>query len=541
MENNIEVQSQDNENLGLKSIIIGYVRKWKVFLWVFLLSFIPAILYLVLMPRTYEMVARIQLQDTEAGGGSFGLGEAAGLMKSFGIGGGSTGSISLEDEIAILSSNQLIRQTVKALGADVQYYKPKTLFHKMYTNSPLLLTFDSETTDNVLDNITFKVAVAADGKTQVKVKSKEEKKQYKFEFASLPGVMKLDQGSFVLEYRDAAQAVKPYKMKIVVRPLHWVAETLIDELLVEEISKSANIIELGMADHERKRGLDFLNTHLRLYNDQAESLKTKEADKSMAFVNSRMAQVTSDLEEVEEKIEYFKTVHNMTDLEYDIQFYVTQMQDIQMNMIELEMQNMMIKAMDDFVNDPANEYNQVPMLLNTKDGETGGALMAYNTILLERTEMLASSKDKSPLMTLKEEQILQLREGVKQSISNAQKSLEATLTDLRNKEKMILNKMGEVPGLEKEYVNYKRQQEIYQGVYLLLLQKREDIALSIGELRDQARIVDAAYVKEKPIGPRKLYAAIAMMLMTLIFPIIWIEGKKLYVELKNEYKRTKDN
>ena len=47
MENNDEV-------IGLKGIIVRYLRHWKLFLIVFILSFIPAILYLVFYPRTYK-------------------------------------------------------------------------------------------------------------------------------------------------------------------------------------------------------------------------------------------------------------------------------------------------------------------------------------------------------------------------------------------------------------------------------------------------------------------------------------------------------
>ena len=95
MENNDEV-------IGLKGIIVRYLRHWKLFLIVFILSFIPAILYLVFYPRTYEFKTRIQIQEEQSlGGASLAMGEAAGLMKSFGIGGGSAGSISIDDEMSI--------------------------------------------------------------------------------------------------------------------------------------------------------------------------------------------------------------------------------------------------------------------------------------------------------------------------------------------------------------------------------------------------------------------------------------------------------
>lgn len=534
MENNIYTSNKDT--LGLKSIIVNYVRQWKVFLYVFILSFIPAILYLVLIPRTYEIIARVQVQQNEGGKSSFGLGEAAGLMKSFGLGGGGGGSIVMDDEIAILTSNNLIKQAVNTLGMNVQYFNPDAYNYKMYTNSPLLLTYDSITADNIIDNITLKVSIAADGKTQVKVKSAEGNKKYAFEFASLPAIIKLDQGDFRLEYRNVSQAIKNYKMKITVRPAYWVAENIAEEILVEEVSKSANTIELIMQDYERRRAVDFLNTLIGLYNDQDEMLRRQEAEKSMLFVDSRMQKVMLDLNKVENVIEQFKLQNNMTDIEYDVQLYINQMKDIQMKLIELEMQSLVINAMDEFVKDPDNEYNLVPALFSATDGENAGAISAYNTKLLERSQIIKTTRGNHPLISQVEDQVMQLREGVKLTMSNARENLKATITDLKGKEALIVHKMGEIPTLEREYIDYRRQQEIYQGVYLLLLQKREDIALTIGELKDRSRIIDAAYVKEKPVAPRKLYAALAMMLMTLFLPIAWIEGKKLFVEFMVEFK-----
>ena len=94
------MEVKDNETIGLKSIIVRYLLHWKLFLGVFLFSIIPAVLYLIYYPRTYEMMARIQIQeDKDLGGGSFGLGEAAGLMKSFGLGSVSGGVVNNDDEL----------------------------------------------------------------------------------------------------------------------------------------------------------------------------------------------------------------------------------------------------------------------------------------------------------------------------------------------------------------------------------------------------------------------------------------------------------
>ena len=152
---------------------------------------------------------------------------------------------------------------------------------------------------------------------------------------------------------------------------------------------------------------------------------------------------------------------------------------------------------------------------------------------------MQSTKCDNHLIGQMNKQVDQLRESVFLSIDNAKKSLTLTLDDLKGKEKIIMDKMGVVPTLEREYVDFRRQQEIYQALYLILLQKREDFLLSIGESKDRARIVEAAYDKKKSIAPRKLYALIGMILFTMVVQVAFLFGKEQFVALKKEYKETK--
>ena len=96
--------------------------------------------------------------------------------------------------------------------------------------------------------------------------------------------------------------------------------------------------------------------------------------------------------------------------------------------------------------------------------------------------------------------------------------------------------MNSYPVAERQYVEMKRQQEIIQGVYLILLQKREEAALILGQVRDKAKIVDAAYVKSKPVGPRKLYAAIGMVLLTIVIPVSYLFAKEQLISLCKLYQ-----
>ena len=237
-------------------------------------------------------------------------------------------------------------------------------------------------------------------------------------------------------------------------------------------------------------------------------------------------------------IEQYKTKHKMTDIEFDVPFYAEQMKDLRSKIIEVEAQSRILVFMDEYIKDPRNKYNLVPSLLNSSEGgDKGNPIALYNEALLEREKILQTSKNDNPLIGKVNKQVDQLRASVFLSIENAKKSSSLTLLDLRSKEKAILDKMESVPSVDKEYVDFKRQQEIYQAVYLILLQKREEIALSINNQRDRARIIDAAFVKQRPVAPRKLFAVLGILAFTLILPVGVLFIKEQFIALKSEFNK----
>ncbi|WP_278626158.1 Wzz/FepE/Etk N-terminal domain-containing protein [Parabacteroides gordonii] len=534
----MEPMQPDRETISLKKIIIYYLRHWKLFVIAGLISFIPALLYLIFTPKTYEMMAKIQLlEDKSSAGSGFNVGEATGLMKSFGLGGINGGSINLDDEMAKLTSNSTLKEMVLALGLNISYYKPYAYQYKMYEDKPLRLIPDSATLSNLSATYTFDVSIKKDGKVSVKIESPESEKKIRLNFESLPAEIKLEKSSFILSY--TADVVKPLSMDIEVSPAGWTAETLSDDLLFEEYSKNANVIEISYTDYEKSRGLDMLNKLIDIYNQQEDSVKRYESEKSIAFLDGRIQSVMSDLSKVEMQIERYKIQNKMTDIEYDVQFYVEQVKDLQVKIIELEAQMRVIDLLDAYIKDPQNRYNLIPSLMSISDGEKASPISTYNEALLERAKILQSTKGDNPLVDQVNRQVDQLRESVYLSIENAQKGVKMTLDDLTNKEKLLMDKMGAVPSVEREYIDYKRQQEIFQAVYLILLQKREDLALSIGEKKERARVIETPYVKQFPIGPRKLYAAFGMLLFTLLVPVGYLFGKEQLLALIKEYKQTK--
>ncbi|RHU24797.1 Wzz/FepE/Etk N-terminal domain-containing protein [Parabacteroides sp. TM07-1AC] len=531
----MESIQHDNETISLKNIIVNYLLHWKLIFSIGGCSVLIAFLYLFLTPKTYEMMTKVQLlEDKGTTGAGLNIGDASGLMKSFGLGGISGTGFSLDDERVKLSSTSLLKEVVLKLGMNVSYYKPYAYKYQMYEDIPLLLSADSETLEN--QEYTVDISVDIDKSGSVKVKTESEVSKNTFKFASLPAIIKTEEGTFVLSYRKGV--VKPLSMDLSISPAIAVAEDLSESMVFEEFSKNSNVLEISCTDYEKKRGVDLLSTLVEFYNNQEDSVKKTESGKSIRFLDERLKVIEDELSRVEYKIEQYKLQNKMTSIESDVLFYAEQMKELQVKIIELEAQGHLIDLLDDYIKDPGNKYNLVPITLASGTGEnTSNPVTTYNEALLERIKLMQSTKTENPLIGQINLQVDQLRESVFLSIENAKKSLALTLGDLKGKEKVLLDKMGVVPTLEREYVDFRRQQEIYQALYLILLQKKEDFIHSIGDSKERARVVEMAYVKQKKVAPRMLYAALFVFIFTLVIPAVYLFTKEQIFVLWNEYKR----
>ena len=528
------MDNKANETLDLKGIIVKYLHHWKFFLIAFVFSFIPAILYLNFYPRTYSFNMAVKLQKEEGMSMSAGFSQMSGLMQSFGLG-TSGGLVKVDDEIAMMSSNRLLRLMIAELGLNIEYIKPFT-FYKMYRDAPLQLTTDAGVIENLNDAYFFKVSVHPN---QVKVKFKSKSGEYKgtYTFASLPAQIKIGADVFVIDYNpNTVVQETSFQLNIRCIPLGWVAEDIGKILTIEEMSNISDVLELKYIDHSLERGRNVLNTLIAKYNEEELSYKAKADNKTLEFVNQRIDSLIDKLKKVEFDIQEYKTINEMTLIEADVTMYSETMMGLQTKIIEVETQAYMINMQDSYIKDPANKYKIVPPFFSLIEGENS-AVAQYNQAILDREQLQKNANEQNPIFQDMDDKVEALRNAVFLMIENAQKGTALTLSDLKAKEKAILAKMKTVPVKERDYIELRRSQEILQGLYLLLLQKQEETVLSLNDPTEPSRIIDPAFASKKIVGPRRLFAAIGMLVLTLVIPIGGLLIKDIFVSIKEEYKR----
>src|SRR5690606_28082538 len=120
-----------------------------------------------------------------------------------------------------------------------------------------------------------------------------------------------------------------------------------------------------------------------------------------------------------------------------------------------------------------------------------GLAERYNNLLLDRDRKLLSSTPDNPTIVNLDTQLANLRQDILGNLKSTESNLTITKTNLLNKTKQLEDDIRDVPATERTYLDLERQQQIKQELYIYLLQKREETAISKTSNISNSRIIDA--------------------------------------------------
>src|SRR5690606_18227777 len=116
-----------------------------------------------------------------------------------------------------------------------------------------------------------------------------------------------------------------------------------------------------------------------------------------------------------------------------------------------------------------------------------------------------------------------LRNAIRDNVSSIKTSLINTRDQLNQINSRFEAGIRSMPSQERQYISIKRQQAIKENLYVYLLQKREEVALSYASTLTDARTVEQPYYGD-PESQKKVPIIIAL-LMGFLIPMGIISGR----------------
>jgi capsular exopolysaccharide synthesis family protein len=173
----------------------------------------------------------------------------------------------------------------------------------------------------------------------------------------------------------------------------------------------------------------------------------------------------------------------------------------------------------------------IPANTGLDDPNLEVAINQYNELVMRRDELIAASSVESPAVNKIENSMVLQRNNVLGLIQNLQNSLELKRNDLTRREEASVRKYAAMPGKAREMMEIERQQSIKEALYIFLLNKREENALSQAMADDNIRAIDPAVAWYSPSYPNKMKVVILSVLVGLLVPIVILIAR-LFLDTK---------
>ena len=296
-----------------------------------------------------------------------------------------------------------------------------------------------------------------------------------------------------------------------------VAKGYCNSLSIAPTSKTTSVAVISLKNSSLQRGQDFINQLLEMYNRNTNNDKNEIAQKTAEFIDERIGIISKELGSTEANLESFKRDAGITDLTSEAQIALAGNAEYEKKSVENRTQISLVNDLRKYLR--GNEYEVLPSNVGLQDAALIGTIERYNEMLIERKRLLRTSTENNPTIVNLDTSIRAMKANVQATLEGTLQGLMITKESLDREASRYSRRISNAPGQERAYVSIARQQEIKAGLYLMLLQKREENAIALAATANNAKIIDEAIADDIPVSPKRPMIYLIALVLGIGIPV----------------------
>jgi tyrosine-protein kinase Etk/Wzc len=524
MENNQDIA------FNLRQNFYNYIRHWRWFVVSGLLSLLIAFIYLRYATPQFSSSTSILVKDDKKGG------VMSELSAFSDMGFGSSVKSNVDNEIEVLKSRTIVESTVKALELNVSIFEKgfvNTI--DVYKREPINVHFVNRKSNFYFCSAYWEFIPRT--KTSFELVSKIKKTNEGVDVISIgtrKAVFKYGEviptscGNLIITrslIKNQFNKGKDKTIFIAVSPLENVVNSFRARVGVTSISKTSSVVNISLNDSSPERTETFLNKMIEIYNDDASADKNFISENTSRFISNRLILISRELNIVEENVETFKKSNGLTDIDSEAKLFIEGSNEYSNKAVVNEIKLNVVVSLLDFLKN-SQGYELLPA--NVIDSAEAAPIIGlYNKTILERNRVLQSSTSSNPAVLSLDDEIFKLRAAINESLRRMQSSLNIEKRNLTVQERLIDSKIQKIPVQERKYRDIERQQKVKEELYLYLLEKREETAISLAATAPNARVIDVAIRPSFPVSTKRNIVFLIALFIGLLVPGVIIYIKEI--------------
>ena len=513
---NSELREKESE-ISIVDIFHLVIANWYWFVLSILICAGIAFFYLKSSSKVYSRKASVLIRDDSKGGS---ISESTAFADISFLG----GKRNVDNEVLVFQSRHLMEKVARRLHLDMSYKVKNGLREdELYTHSPITVLFPESEERQVIEMTVTPVDSATVRLSDFSLSiAGEEIRSAEVVDARLTPV-----GTMVvtptLYYTDTYYGKPVYITK---SNMEKVVEGYLRRINISLASKTATIINLVLDDVSTARAEDILNMLIAVYNEDVINDKNQIAVNTSKFINDRLIIIERELGSVDANIESFKRENQLTDITSETGMYLQNTSRYKQEGLSLENQLSIVKYIKEYLVDPQKGSDLIPANTGISDNSVESQIKEYNDMLLKRDKLVAGSSNKNPIVIDLNNSLGAMKQTIIRSVDNLIVGLNIQLKNIREQEEQTTKRIEAVPTQQKYVLTVERQQKIKEELYLYLLNKREENALTQAITESNARIIDPASGSSTPVAPKSMVILLAAVVLGAAIPmaVLWLSN-----------------